>query len=140
MSDTGLMMHSHQGELMDGVHREFLDLLARLAVCKDAQELACADQLVAHCIEHFALEQRWMEETGMPGCEAHVQDHEDFLFRLRAARDAVAEGRVGAARALVEDLRTWFDRHGATWDEALAVQMQFAKRSPEAERESVRIA
>ena len=53
----------------------------------DAHELACADLLVSHCIEHFALEQQWMEETAMPGRELHVQDHEDLLSRLRAARE-----------------------------------------------------
>jgi hemerythrin len=129
MTEQHLMTEAHQGELMDGVHREFLMLLDRLGRADDAHELACADLLVSHCIEHFALEQQWMEETAMPGRELHVQDHEDLLSRLREAREAVAGGRSGAARAIVADLRGWFDRHGATRDEALAMQMQFAQHA-----------
>ncbi len=53
---------------MDLTHQEFIELLAAadavLAPGQEAALLARFDTLVAHTIEHFGQEDRWMQASG----------------------------------------------------------------------------
>ncbi len=109
-------------ERMDATHREFVELWNRLAEA-DADELMTAlDALVAHTIDHFGQENRWMERVGFPGC--HRAEHDRVLEVLAEVQKHAARGDVFFVRRLVEELPRWFENHAGGMDAALAFHLQ----------------
>lgn len=106
---------------MDDAHQISVRLIRRLALATDHDELACLEQLLLHCEEHFVQEKQWMEEASLPLSEGHLRDHANIhAMLLRALKDLKA-GKVGAGRQLGCDLFGLFDKHFATYDAALAL-------------------
>ena len=55
--------------LMDDTHREFIELLNRLADAPDETMLPVLDEFIEHTEEHFAQEQRWMEQMTLSAAD-----------------------------------------------------------------------
>ena len=105
---------------MDATHEEFLALVETLLAAPDA---ALADALTAvhaHSREHFAMEERWMDETGFPAAECHRNEHAAVLASMDGVGRKVAAGDVEAARRLARALTEWFPGHADYLDSALA--------------------
>lgn len=105
---------------MDSTHEEFLGLLAALLAAPDA---AVADALAAvhaHSREHFAAEERWMDETGFPARDCHRDEHAAVLASMEGVGRKVAGGDVEPARRLAQALAEWFPGHADYLDSALA--------------------
>ena len=105
---------------MDATHEEFLALVDALLAAPDA---AIADALAAvhaHSLEHFAAEERWMDETGFPAAECHRNEHAAVLASMEGVGRKVAAGNVDAARRLAQALTEWFPGHADYLDSALA--------------------
>lgn len=108
-----------QSGVMDDVHQEFLALLNRMAEAQGTELIPAIDAFIAHTVEHFAQEERWMEETGFPPMHCHVNQHQGVLEVARDVRRLVPDDpRYG--RLLAEAVAEWFNDHVTTQDTWLA--------------------
>ncbi len=105
---------------MDDTHREFIDLLNRLADCPPAEALERFDALLDHTVAHFWQEDVWMDKSDFPPLYCHRGEHERVLDVLREVRRLIAAGDDGIVVTLLRELPLWFDNHAATMDAALA--------------------
>jgi hemerythrin len=110
-------------EAMDANHREFVVCVERLAHAPDGEVLAALDELIAHSVEHFERENRWMKESGFPPIHIHMGEHQRVLALLQSVR-RMAERSVVMGRQFAAELPGWFDTHLATMDGALAAHMK----------------
>ena len=112
---------------MDATHEEFVALLAAADAAlpgADAPLLAAFDTLVAHTVEHFAQEDRWMAATGFAPENCHAFQHQAVLqVMTECARRARDEGDFEPLRLAVGELATWFPQHAQMMDAALAEHM-----------------
>ncbi len=114
---------------MDITHREFVDLVNRLSAADKAGFVAGFPGLLAHTREHFAAEERLMEQCRFPAIGEHRSEHARVLGEIERFGAQVASGRTRLARAyLVEQLPRWFDLHAATMDSALAACLKGSVR------------
>jgi hemerythrin-like metal-binding protein len=110
--------------VMDDTHREFIDLLNRLADAPAEQVLAVLDEFIAHTEAHFGQEQRWMEQMGFPPTECHVREHAGVMEISREVRNRAAAGETAFARVLAQGVAEWFETHAASMDRVLALYMK----------------
>lgn len=103
---------------MDGTHQEFVDAYNRLVVASGEALLIEMDAFIAHTVDHFDQENRWMELIGFPGC--HKAEHDRVLAVCRDVRKRMERGDAALGRQLLQELPIWFDNHVATMDSALA--------------------
>ena len=116
---------------MDATHREFVDLLNVLHDAPDEGMLAALDALLAHTVEHFAQENRWMELLAFPPAHCHVPEHEGILQAAREVRDLIIAGKFEIGRVLARELAPWFVNHAATMDNMLAAFIQAREYNPD---------
>ena len=83
-------------------------------------EIERLDALIAHSIEHFEQENRWMEETNFPPVGCHKQEHDSVLEIMREVRSRYLAGETDLGQKLAEELPHWFEHHVDTMDNMLA--------------------
>jgi hemerythrin len=103
---------------MDQTHQEFVDAYNRLLGVSGEDLLAAMDAFIAHSVEHFDQENRWMEKVGFPGC--HKAEHDRVLAVCLDVRKRMERGDAALGRQLIQELPVWFDNHVASMDAALA--------------------
>lgn len=111
-------------EPMDETHREFVDVLQAMQACSDTEFLPQLQAFKSHCESHFGQEQRWMEETQMPGRQCHIDEHaavsksvNDVLALLCTESSA---HHVAIGRSMATELGRWFPFHADHMDSALS--------------------
>lgn len=109
-------------EPMDRTHVEFVDAYNRLLNVSGAALLDEMDAFIAHSVEHFDQENRWMEKIGFPGC--HKAEHDRVLAVCRDVRKRMERGDDALGRQLIQELPLWFDNHVATMDAALSAYIE----------------
>jgi hemerythrin-like metal-binding protein len=105
---------------LDATHREFVERVAAVQAASDTDLLARLDDLAAHCVAHFELEDRWMRETEFPPRDCHIDEHAAVLASVRQVRVLVAHGDLANGRRLAQALADWFPGHADHLDSALA--------------------
>jgi hemerythrin len=105
---------------MDATHEEFLALVDALLAAPDAGVAEALAAVHAHTREHFAAEERWMDETAFPAAGCHRDEHAAVLASMEGVGRKVAEGDVETARRLAHALTDWFPGHADYLDSALA--------------------
>lgn len=110
--------------VMDDTHREFIDLLNRLADAQPEDALAVLDEFIAHTEAHFGQEQKWMEDMAFPPLACHVREHEGVLEISREVRNRLAAGQAKFAQVLAQAVAEWFETHAASMDHVLALYMK----------------
>lgn len=115
---------------MDNNHREFITLVNQLHDCEDAEFHKRLCKLVDHTREHFAQEDRWMDETGFPPIKIHVNEHKRVIHMLDGALEMAQQGELGSTRQTVERLRDWFHHHAESMDNALALHLKYSNYQP----------
>jgi hemerythrin-like metal-binding protein len=118
-------------EQMDTTHREFIVLLNEVVDAADEQVLAALDRFIAHTVEHFAQEDRWMTDTNFPPLHCHTAEHQNVLGIMREVRGMVADGKTEIGRVLAREMGPWFDIHANTMDAALASWLRGKAFEPE---------
>jgi hemerythrin-like metal-binding protein len=110
---------------MDDVHEEFYQVTFGLTICSDETALAAIDAFEKHAVSHFEQEDEWMRETNFPPRDCHINEHAAVLKSVREVKDAVEQGRAGAAlvRDIGMNLFSWFPGHADYLDSALAAWM-----------------
>jgi hemerythrin-like metal-binding protein len=116
---------------MDATHHEFIALLNAVVDAADEQVLDALDRFIAHTVEHFGQEDRWMAETGFPPLHCHTAEHGNVLGIMREVRGMVAGGRTEIGRVLAREMAPWFDIHAASMDAALASWLRGKAYEPE---------
>ena len=115
---------------MDATHEEFVALLASTDAAllgPEALLLSRFQALVAHTVEHFDQEERWMLATGFAPENCHAMQHQAVLgvmqeCAVRAA--ATDEPDFEPLRMAVQELAAWFPQHAQMMDAALAQHLQ----------------
>ena len=116
---------------MDETHREFIELLNRVADAPDQKMLAVLDEFIRHTEAHFAQEQLWMEQMTYPPLTCHVREHDGVLETAREVRRRVAAGEARFGQVLARAVAEWFSNHAASMDNVLAVYMKEVGYKPE---------
>jgi hemerythrin-like metal-binding protein len=110
--------------IMDETHREFIELLNRLADAPDESMLAALDEFIRHTEEHFAQEPRWMEQMTYPPLTCHVKEHDGVLETAHEVRRRVAAGETRFGLVLAKAVAEWFANHAGSMDHVLALYMK----------------
>ncbi len=118
--------------VMDETHREFIELLNRLADAPETQVLAVLDEFIAHTEAHFSQEQRWMEQMSFPPTECHVNDHQGVLQVALVVRKRAAAGETRFGPVLARAVAEWFATHATSMDHVLALYMKEVGFKPDA--------
>ena len=105
---------------LDAIHDEFLELLNALRTASDETMAEALAAVHRHSREHFASEERWMEETDFPARDCHVDEHAAVLASMEGVTRRVAGGPFEAGRRLADALGDWFPGHAEYLDSALA--------------------
>jgi hemerythrin-like metal-binding protein len=112
---------------LDAIHQAFIDHLASTYVALGADHatlLERFDAMVAHTIEHFEIEDRWMVATGYPIENCHSSQHRQVLDLLKDIRRQVLENGSGELIGrLLPELVEWFSQHAQGADAALAFHL-----------------
>ena len=122
---------------MDETHREFVDLLNRVAASSEDELLASLDTFIEHTVEHFGAEERWMQEIAFPPLHCHQGEHANVLEVIREVRKRVADGQVQLAKTLSEAIAEWFPQHAGSMDTVLAMYMKQLGYVPGADNSAV---
>jgi len=107
-------------DAMDATHREFVAQLGALHDAPAGDFIVLLDTFIAHTVEHFEQEKRWMAAMNFPPMHCHVQEHDGVLGIMREVRRMVTEGKPHVGRVLTKELAPWFENHAATMDATLA--------------------
>ena len=109
---------------MDHTHEEFVELLGAAAAALPGPEpelLSAFDTLVAHTVEHFGQEDRWMAATGFAPENCHAFQHQAVLQVMQECAKRAREGSdFEPLRLAVDELAVWFPQHAQMMDAALA--------------------
>lgn len=109
---------------MDDTHAEFVELLNQLLITPTDQQLPLYQAFLAHTVEHFAQEERWMLATGFSADNCHAAHHATILETMRAVETHFEQGDSEIITRLAEALAEWFPGHAASMDAGLAIHMK----------------
>jgi len=113
---------------VDLEHREMIALINE---CYDAMgenaDAASIEQFLgeihSNISAHFALEEQSMRKAEYAEYEAHKDDHEDLLDRIRDMMDHFDADPEAGLEILRDSLSDWFARHFSTFDARLHNQL-----------------
>lgn len=108
---------------MDQTHREFVTIVAALLDCEDAAVEGLLEEFLRHAEAHFGEEDRWMEQSGFPPRDCHIEEHAAVLASVRQVLEVVRGGDHAEGRRLAAALADWFPGHAFHLDSALAQWM-----------------
>lgn len=121
---------------MDRNHREFVDLLERMAAARDAAFAYLYPELVQHTHAHFAAEEVMMRESRFGLIAEHRQEHQRVLGEMDWFGRHLRQGRTNLVRIYVtEQLPDWFAQHAIGLDSALASHIKQVTRPGQPRRE-----
>lgn len=109
---------------MDQTHEEFVDLLTRLRGLQDGDPVPLFRELVAHTVEHFEQEDRWMVATGFSADNCHSLQHRSILDTLQAVETHYLQGDTEIISRMADALAEWFPQHAQTMDAGLAQHLK----------------
>ena len=112
-------------EALDQTHLEFVELLGQAEQADDAQLLDRLEALLAHTVDHFGQEDRWMAATAFAPMNCHAMQHRVVLQTLQELlRRGREEGELALVREILPELGRWFAQHAQTLDAGLAAHLQ----------------
>lgn len=110
---------------MDHMHREFVELHAKLLQASGAAFAEGFKELLAHSRKHFNSEEILMDATGFSATAEHKADHQRVLGEMDRFAQRIAKGSTAMAKAwLKEQLPDWFEVHVRNMDSALAAHLK----------------
>jgi hemerythrin-like metal-binding protein len=105
---------------IDDTHREFVDCVRAIQLAPDEGLLDALLAFEDHARRHFAEEDRWMQETGFPPRDCHIDEHAAVLRSVEQVRALAQRGERSEIRRLADELARWFPGHADWLDSALA--------------------
>ena len=109
---------------MDDTHHEFVDLLATVVKASDADLLPAWQVLIDHTVDHFGMEDQWMQSTRFSSSNCHSMQHGVILQVMREGATRGHAGELGVVRQMAHELGIWFPQHAQSMDAALALHLR----------------
>lgn len=109
---------------MDDTHEAFVTQLNTLLATPLRDQLPLYRGFLAHTVEHFEQEERWMLATGFSADNCHANHHATILDTMRAVEAHYLQGDNEIIQRLAEALVEWFPQHAATMDAGLAQHLK----------------
>ena len=111
-------------EIVDHDHEELISRIrSRQRVLEDCADtvkiVAILEEIYKEIAEHFALEEKLMEQLRYPAIADHKEDHETLLEELRDIMVGVEDEGVLDEVQLTDDLDRWFSDHFRVHDAKL---------------------
>ena len=111
-------------ESVDHEHRELISLINELyesaeSGCSHDEVVTALGEIFAQISAHFALEEKFMRDTGYDAYGEHKSDHESLLDQLRDIMDRVEDDGSYDKDRLSRELARWFTEHFRTHDARL---------------------
>ena len=103
----------------DVTHQEFIDLLNATADSDTAQKLPKYQELLAHTVEHFAQEERWLLACGVQSDFFHFSQHGSVLEVMKEVERRALAGDIDLIAKMLEALVEWFPMHASSMDAGL---------------------
>lgn len=111
-------------ERMDATHEAFVALLAQVRALPHGEQLPLYRELLAHTVEHFDQEDRWMLATGFTAENCHTLQHQSILETMRAVETHYLQGDAEIVSRMADALAEWFPMHAQSMDAGLAQHLQ----------------
>ncbi len=110
---------------MDRNHREFVELINRMADASNAAFAYLYPEMIQHTHAHFAAEEVMMGQSQFPATSEHRFEHQRVLGEMEWFGRHLQRGQMTMARTYVmERLPAWFTEHAVTMDSALAAHVR----------------
>lgn len=124
-TDPSAPLQWHDGLLlgyrpMDATHEEFVQCVAALQRATDDELPAALEAFADHARRHFGEEDHWMEQTGFPARQCHIDEHAAVLKSVCEVQALLGQGNTAICRHLAQELASWFPGHADYLDSALA--------------------
>ena len=103
----------------DVTHQEFIALLNATSDSEVAQQLPKYQALLAHTVEHFAQEERWMLACGVQPDFCHFSQHASVLEVMKEVERRALAGDIDLIAKMLEALVEWFPMHASSMDAGL---------------------
>jgi CRP/FNR family transcriptional regulator len=81
------------------------------------------DELLEYAGQHFAEEERLMQEIGYPDLAAHSQHHKELMALVDQYRAQLQAGATGAEKRALEFVKTWLQSHVLDADREIGVYL-----------------
>ena len=112
---------------VDHEHRELIAMIntvyASLTSTSRENIESCIEDIFAGISSHFALEERYMRDTGYEEYEAHKEEHEELLDQIRDMMDLLNDDPETGRKILQMELSEWFSIHFSTFDARLHAKL-----------------
>ena len=109
---------------MDDMHHEFVDLLAQVETCTDADLTKLWEMLIERTCILFGQEDNWMLTTQFSSATDHTLQHRVVLNVMREGLAQARAGQTDSVRGMAAELGRWFAKHIQSLDAALALHMR----------------
>lgn len=103
----------------DQTHQDFIALAQQVSAASEPQRSALYSELVAHTVEHFGQEERWMLAAGLNTEHCHFSEHRNVLEVMKEVQRRAASGEHQLIGNMLEALAEWFPMHATSMDAGL---------------------
>jgi hemerythrin len=126
MGFTWRASYSVGNSAIDSEHKELFELAHAFFEADDGlKKTDCATRLFQYTRNHFDHEERLMQALEYSGLDAHVEQHNQLIEKLRVVAEKVDQGTI-ARTELKAFLSAWLLGHIVTFDAQLS---SYVKRS-----------
>lgn len=99
---------------VDGQHQEIFRLVNALDDVLSEDRAVIAEKLtdlVGFVVNHFATEEKYMQETGYPNYAAHKKMHDDLVAQVAAIQEKFSAGEQDITGDITAFVRDWLYQH-----------------------------
>ena len=99
---------------VDGQHQEIFRLANVLNDALGEDKAVIAEKLndlVVYVVDHFATEEKYMQETNYPDYEAHKKMHDDLVAQVGAVAEKFNAGEAELTGDIMAFVRDWLYQH-----------------------------
>jgi hemerythrin len=108
----------------DTTHQEFIELVHKTEAATGTEQATLYAELVAHTVEHFGQEERWMLAAGLNAGHCHFSEHRNVLEVMKEVERRAALGETHLIANMLEALGEWFPMHATSMDAGLVEYLQ----------------
>ena len=129
--DDNLSVHDQE---LDSQHQRLIELYNNLydSLISDnveemnAKKLETLNQLLDYTVNHFELEEQFMENSNYPELAEHRQLHRDLADKIRSLHHDLKDNKAVLSTSLMKLLRDWIVGHIGHEDKKIGIFNQYA--------------
>jgi hemerythrin len=104
---------------MDAEHRAFIEGLRQVQLAGDDELPALFKAFVREARAHFEHENGWMNDSGFPPRQCHIDEHTAVLKSVDEVLVLMEAGDLAVVRRLADHMAGWFPAHLQQMDSAV---------------------